>query len=75
MIRLSLETPIRELRTHLGLSQAELAKRLGVDQSNISAMERRPPTMRTFAKVLAALGLAPTIAVTQPAPVRKARTT
>jgi transcriptional regulator with XRE-family HTH domain len=73
VIHLSLETPIRDLRTHLGLSQAELAKRLGVNQSNVSAMERRPPTMRTFAKVLAALDLAPTIAVTRPAPIRKVR--
>jgi transcriptional regulator with XRE-family HTH domain len=37
VIHLSLETPIRDLRTHLGLSQAELAKRLGVNQSNGSA--------------------------------------
>lgn len=61
MIHLSLETPIRDLRTHLGLSQAELAKRIDVDQSNVSAMERRIPTMRTLARVLAKLGMEPAL--------------
>lgn len=61
MIRLSNTTPIRDLRLALGLSQGAFAKAIGVDQSNVSAMERRMPTLRSLARVLAKLGLEPVL--------------
>ena len=61
MIRLSNTTPIRDLRIALKMSQGAFAKAIGVDQANVSAMERRLPTMRTLARVLAKLGLEPVI--------------
>jgi DNA-binding XRE family transcriptional regulator len=46
------------LRLKLGLTQAELAKRCGVDQGDISRIERgeTSPTMRTMQRIADALG-------------------
>ncbi|MCS7175654.1 helix-turn-helix domain-containing protein [Pseudothermotoga sp.] len=50
---------IRELRTKLGISQAELAKRLGVDQTTVSYYERdkRAITISMLYKIAGALGV------------------
>ena len=61
MIRLSNTTPIRDLRIALKMSQKTFAAAIGVDQTNVSAMERRLPTLRALARVLAKLGLEPVL--------------
>lgn len=52
---------IRELRTHRGLTQAELARRMGITEGNVSRLETggRAPSLRTIARVAAALGVEP----------------
>jgi len=49
---------VRRLRTAAGLSQAELAARMGVDRAYISALElgRRNPTVVTLWHTAKALG-------------------
>jgi transcriptional regulator with XRE-family HTH domain len=49
---------IRELRRHRGVTQRQLATRVGTSQSAIAALERPDsnPTMRTVADALDALG-------------------
>jgi DNA-binding XRE family transcriptional regulator len=49
---------LSELRTLCGVSQEELAKKLGVSQANVAAMERREDVLiSTMAKVVHALGI------------------
>lgn len=49
---------IREARLSLGLSQKEVAARMGISQTAFSRMERNPnPTLRTLKKIQEALGL------------------
>lgn len=47
-----------EARTRAGLSQAELAQRMGTTQSAIARLEsgKFPPSMRTIARIAAATG-------------------
>lgn len=47
-----------EARTRAGLSQAELAQRMGTTQSVIARLEsgKSPPSMRTIARFAAATG-------------------
>jgi transcriptional regulator with XRE-family HTH domain len=47
-----------ELREKHGLTQAELAERGGIDQADISRIERGPtsPTARTLQRIADALG-------------------
>ena len=49
---------IIELREEHGLTQAELAKRCGIDQGDISRIERgsTSPTARTLQRIAEALG-------------------
>jgi ribosome-binding protein aMBF1 (putative translation factor) len=49
---------IVEMRDRLGLSQAELAQRCGIDQGDISRIERgaTSPTARTLQRIAEALG-------------------
>lgn len=49
---------IREARRRCGLTQEELARRVGTSQEAISAYEngRREPSLSTFRRVLAATG-------------------
>ncbi len=44
-LKLSLSDELRERRTELGLSQTELAKRLGSSQSRVAKMEASDPTV------------------------------
>lgn len=51
--------PLTEQRTRLGLTQAEVARRMGVRQERVSALERADPgatEVRTLADYVAALG-------------------
>lgn len=50
---------IREVRRQAGVSQAELARRVGLDQSGVSRLERgkRPVTLPTLRAVARALGV------------------
>jgi transcriptional regulator with XRE-family HTH domain len=52
-------TLVRDRRDRAGLTQTELARRAGVSQSTVSAVERgtRRPSLRLLGKVLAAFGL------------------
>lgn len=52
---------LRELRLKQGLSQAELARQAGVEQTRISALERerRTPHLATLERLAAALRCAP----------------
>jgi len=54
-------SPIRAWREHLGLTQAEVAARMGVSQSAFAQMEapESKPRMNTLTKIAAALGLTP----------------
>lgn len=47
-----------EARTNAGLSQAELAQRMGTTQSAIARLEsgKAPPSMRTIERIAAATG-------------------
>jgi transcriptional regulator with XRE-family HTH domain len=49
---------VREVRAHAGLTQAELAARLGTSQSAVSGWERRHdvPRVDTLARILQACG-------------------
>lgn len=48
----------REIRRSLGLSQKEVASRMGISQTAFSRMERNPnPTLMTLKKIQRALGL------------------
>lgn len=50
---------IRNFRQKKGLSQAQLAERVGVDQSQISRMENGDvsPTLKTLGKIADVLGV------------------
>ena len=52
----SLVRELIEARTRAGLSQAELAQRMGTTQSAIARLEsgKAPPSMRTIARIAAA---------------------
>ena len=54
----SLARELIEARTRAGLSQAELAHRMGTTQSAIARLEsgKSPPSMRTIARIAAATG-------------------
>lgn len=53
-------TPIRAWREHLGLTQAEVAKRLGITQSAYAQHEAKEPVRKvTREKVAKALGIVP----------------
>ncbi|KAF7597971.1 MAG: transcriptional regulator [Candidatus Dactylopiibacterium carminicum] len=53
-------TPMRAWREHLGLTQAQVAERMGVTQSGYQQMEdAAAPRKATRVKVAAALGLSP----------------
>ena len=64
--------PLAEQRTRLGLTQAQVARRMGVRQERVSAIERAEPgatEVRTLASYVEALGsqartLSPTSAAT-----------
>jgi transcriptional regulator with XRE-family HTH domain len=48
----------REVRQSLGLSQTEVASRMGISQTAFSRMERNPnPTLKTLKRIQRALGL------------------
>jgi transcriptional regulator with XRE-family HTH domain len=53
-------THIRQVRTNLGLTQAEVARSAGITTSAISEMESggRPPSVANTRAVVAALGIA-----------------
>lgn len=50
---------VREVRVRKGFSQAQLAQRIGVDQSQISRIEsgESSPTLETLDKIAGALGV------------------
>ena len=51
--------PLAEQRTRLGLTQAQVARRMGVRQERVSAIERAEPgatEIRTLASYVEALG-------------------
>lgn len=52
-------TLVRDRRERVGLTQTELARRAGISQSTVSAVERgtRRPSLRLLEQVLAAFGL------------------
>jgi len=54
----SLARELIEARTRAGLSQAELAQRMGTTQSAIARLEsgKFPPSMRTIVRIAAATG-------------------
>ncbi|CDQ10169.1 Transcriptional regulator, XRE family [Acidithiobacillus ferrivorans] len=54
----SLARELIKARTRAGLSQAELAQRMGTTQSAIARLEsgKAPPSMRTIARIAAATG-------------------
>ena len=54
----SLARELIEARTRAGLSQAELAQRMGTTQSAIARLEsgKAPPSMRTIVRIAAATG-------------------
>ena len=54
----SLARELIEARTRAGLSQAELAQRMGTPQSASARLEsgKSPPSMRTVARIAAATG-------------------
>jgi DNA-binding XRE family transcriptional regulator len=57
------DTPIvRAWREHLGITQGELAAKLGVSQAAVAKLEKpnAKPRRATLAKVSVALGIAPT---------------
>ena len=52
-------TPIRAWREHLGLTQSEVARRLGISQSAYAQQEAREPVRKsTREKIAQALGIA-----------------
>ena len=53
-------TPIRAWREHLGLTQSEVARRLGISQSAYAQQEAKEPVRKsTLEKVAKALGIVP----------------
>ena len=51
-------SPLRAWREHLGLTQSDIAERMGVSQSAYAQMENtEKPRMNTLRKVAAALGV------------------
>ncbi|MBU1214196.1 MAG: helix-turn-helix domain-containing protein [Gammaproteobacteria bacterium] len=53
-------TPIRAWREHLGLTQTEVARRLGVSQSAYAQQEAKEPVRKaTCEKIAQTLGIAP----------------
>ncbi|MDD2915373.1 MAG: helix-turn-helix transcriptional regulator [Gallionella sp.] len=53
-------TPIRAWREHLGLTQTEVARRLGISQSAYAQQEAKEPVRKaTREKIAEALGIAP----------------
>jgi DNA-binding XRE family transcriptional regulator len=53
-------TPIRVWREHLGLTQSEVARRLGISQSAYAQQEAREPLRRSSReKIAKALGIVP----------------
>ena len=53
-------TPIRAWREHLGLTQAEVAQRLGISQSAYAQQEAKEPVRKaTREKIAKALGIVP----------------
>ena len=53
-------TPVRAWREHLGLTQAEVARRLGISQSAYAQQEAKEPVRKsTREKIAKALGIAP----------------
>lgn len=58
-IRQLVGTNVRRCRTKIGITQAELAQRLGVDRAYVSGLElgKRNPTVLTLREVAEALGV------------------
>ncbi|MDO8291370.1 MAG: helix-turn-helix transcriptional regulator [Gallionella sp.] len=53
-------TPIRAWREHLGLTQMEVARRLGISQSAYAQQEAKEPVRKsTSEKITKALGVVP----------------
>jgi DNA-binding XRE family transcriptional regulator len=53
-------TPVRAWREHLGLTQTEIANRLGISQSAYAQQEAKEPVKKsTREKIAKAMGLAP----------------
>ena len=53
-------TPIRAWREHLGLTQTEVARRLGISQSAYAQQESKEPTRKsTREKIAKAMGIVP----------------
>lgn len=53
-------TPIRAWREHLGITQGQMAERLGISQSAYSQQESNPKVRKaTREKIAAALGILP----------------
>ena len=53
-------TPIRAWREHLGLTQTEVARRLGVSQSAYAQQEAKEPVRKaTRERIAGALGIVP----------------
>jgi predicted transcriptional regulator len=53
-------TPIRAWREHLGLTQTEVARRLGISQSAYAQQEAKEPVRKaTREKIAQALGILP----------------
>ena len=72
---------LREARRRSGVTQAELARRVGTSQATISAYEnnRKQPSVETLARLLAATGARLTVdhghePVLRPSPAQDART-
>ncbi len=75
--RLRLANQIAALRRDIGLSQAQLAERIGTKQAGIARMERAGHasfTVATLAKIAAATGARLDIRLTPPVRPRRART-
>jgi transcriptional regulator with XRE-family HTH domain len=53
-------TPLRAWREHLGLTQTEVARRLGISQSAYAQQEAKEPVRKsTREKIAKALGIVP----------------
>ena len=76
LARLKLANQIAALRRHVGLSQAQLAERIGTKQAGVARMERAGYgsfTVTTLAKIAAATGARLDIRLTPPAKPGSAR--
>jgi len=74
LARLQIAAQIARLRERAGLSQAELAERIGTKQAGIARMERRDYrgyTVATLAKITAAIGGRLEVRLAPPARVAK----